>query len=83
VIETCRDVVALLTEYMEGGLSIRETARLEGHLRGCVACAQYLASLRTTRTAVRGLRPESIPPEVVRRLRSFLARERAAARTRA
>lgn len=77
---TCREVVALLTEYMEGGLSRAAVAAMEAHLAGCVACSEYLASLRTTRAAVRGLGQETIPREVVARLRAFLASRRAAAR---
>jgi anti-sigma factor RsiW len=73
---TCRDVVALLTEYMEGDLPAKDRAALETHLAGCVACGAYLASLRATRAAVRGLSEESIPREVVTRLRAFLQRER-------
>jgi anti-sigma factor RsiW len=79
---TCRGVVALLTEYMEGGLGRREVAALESHLAGCVACAAYLATLRTTRAAVRGLREEIIPHEVVTRLRAYLARKGVATRAR-
>jgi len=77
--ESCRDVIGLLTEYMEGGLSGAELAAMERHLEGCAACAQYLASLRTTRAAVASLGSEPIPEEVVVRLRAFLRRPGTAA----
>jgi anti-sigma factor RsiW len=69
---TCADVIALLTEYLEGGLSRAERAALETHLAGCVACAEYVRSLKLTSSAVSRLRGDAIPDELRDRLRSFL-----------
>lgn len=64
---------------MEGDLAGPELEALERHLEGCAACAQYLASLRTTRAAVGSLGNQPPPQELVTRLRAFLRRRGTAA----
>ena len=76
----CEAVIALLTEYLEGGLRGATLAALEAHLAGCGACSQYFETLRTTRRAVRTLQCASIPGELHARLRAFLRLRDAAAR---
>lgn len=70
--EGCRDVIHLLTEYMEGGLRPAIKRALDDHLEGCAACAGYLSTLQRSRDAVALLRCDVMPPEVHRRLRDFL-----------
>lgn len=69
---TCRDVLALLTEYMEGGLAPAAAAELTRHLEGCAACGRFLDSIKTTRAAVNRLRCDQVPEEVHASLRVFL-----------
>jgi anti-sigma factor RsiW len=69
---TCREVLALLTEYMEGGLPPAIASGLTRHLEGCAACARFFDSIKTTRTAVNRLRCDQVPEEVHERLRAFL-----------
>lgn len=69
---TCKDVIGLLTEYMEGDLPADRTRALETHLDLCSACHDFLASLRTTKTAVRNLRCDDLPADCHRQLRAFL-----------
>lgn len=45
---TCREVVELMTDYLEGALSTRDRSRFEDHLAGCNGCKAYLAEMRTT-----------------------------------
>ena len=71
--ETCADVVALLSDYLDGSLAPGVRAALERHLAGCAACAEYLRSLRTTVLAVSRLHSGGLPDELRGRLRSFLA----------
>jgi len=68
----CQAVIALLTEYLEGGLAGAELIAFEAHLRGCAACSQYFATLKTTQAAVAHLRCDALPEEVHTRLRAFL-----------
>ena len=72
---TCKDVIDLLTDYMEGALAPAATRRLETHLGHCPACEGFLETLRATRTAVRGLHASAIPEDCQARLRAFLDRE--------
>ena len=65
-------MIALLTEYLEGGLEGKELAEFETHLRGCSACGQYFETLKKTSAAVTHLRCEAMPDEVHTRLRAFL-----------
>ena len=72
---TCKDVIDLLTEYMEGALAPAVTRRLETHLGHCSACEGFLETLRATRTAALGLHASAIPEDCQARLRAFLDRE--------
>jgi anti-sigma factor RsiW len=58
---TCRQVVELMTEYLEGTLTPRDRARFEEHIAGCDGCRAYLAQLRTTQRVVGKLADEPIP----------------------
>ena len=72
---TCKDVIDLLSDYLDGDLS-RETHRdFEAHMRDCAACIDFLEGLRATQSRVRNLRCDDIPDDVHRALRSFLERE--------
>ena len=44
----CRQVVALVTEYLEGALSPEDRRRFEAHIEGCPHCTEYLAEMRTS-----------------------------------
>jgi anti-sigma factor RsiW len=45
---TCRELVELVTDYLEGALPLPERRRFEQHVRSCVACARYVEQLRVT-----------------------------------
>ncbi|HMJ40195.1 MAG TPA: zf-HC2 domain-containing protein [Verrucomicrobiae bacterium] len=64
----CRQVVELMTEYIEGTLSIDERTRFEEHIAGCDGCRAYLAQMRTARQLTRRLADEPIPPTLEREL---------------
>jgi putative zinc finger protein len=70
--QECREVVALLTEYLEGGLSPEESRGLEAHLAGCDACSEFLKSLRTVRAAAKTPAAGTVPEDCRRALRAFL-----------
>jgi anti-sigma factor RsiW len=57
---------------MDGGLQPGLASGLTRHLEGCAACARFLDSLKTARTAVNRLRCDQVPEEVHERLRAFL-----------
>ena len=45
---TCEELVEIVTEYLEGGLSDAERERFEGHVGACSGCANYLDQIRMT-----------------------------------
>jgi anti-sigma factor RsiW len=61
----CREVVALLTDYLEGGLSLRDAQRLEAHLAACPHCSEYLAQLRVTIDALGHVEPDALSDEAL------------------
>jgi anti-sigma factor RsiW len=59
----CRELVELVTEYLEGALSPEERTRFELHLAICPGCAAYVRQLRDTLGAAGRLSEESLPVE--------------------
>ncbi|HET9410467.1 MAG TPA: zf-HC2 domain-containing protein [Candidatus Dormibacteraeota bacterium] len=57
----CRDVVELMTDYLEGALSPHDRARFEDHIAGCDGCRAYLEQLRETRKVAGRLASEPLP----------------------
>jgi anti-sigma factor RsiW len=45
---TCKELVELVTAYLEGALRGRRRRRFEGHLAACDGCTAYLAQMRET-----------------------------------
>ena len=62
---TCREVVELLTDYLEGVLPEPTRARVDEHLATCPDCTTYLDQLRTTIGALGRLREEHVPAAVL------------------
>jgi anti-sigma factor RsiW len=56
----CREVVTLLTDYLEGALDDRQRLRLEAHLAACPHCTEFLRQLRDTIDAASQIEPEAI-----------------------
>jgi anti-sigma factor RsiW len=65
---TCREVVELVTDYLETALPADETALFEQHLNFCDGCVWYVEQMRTTVATVGRLREEDVPPETRERL---------------
>jgi hypothetical protein len=60
---TCRELVELVTEYLEGTLAPDDRDRFEQHVILCDGCAFYLNQMRTTIAVTGSLTEESITPE--------------------
>jgi predicted anti-sigma-YlaC factor YlaD len=59
---SCREVVEILGDYLEGAMAPEDRARLEEHLAECDGCTSYLEQLRTT-IRLSGRLPEApVPP---------------------
>jgi anti-sigma factor RsiW len=59
----CRDVVEVVTDYLEGAMAAEERQRFEAHLAECPFCVEYVEQMRTVGGALRGLSPDELPPE--------------------
>ena len=57
---TCRELVELVTDYLEGSLSRRDRARFDRHNAGCPNCTAYLAQFRETIRLTGTLRVEEV-----------------------
>jgi anti-sigma factor RsiW len=58
---TCREVVELVNDYLEGALTAHELARFEQHLSSCDGCDRYVNEIRLTIETVQCLRCEDVP----------------------
>ena len=65
---TCHEVVAILTDYLEGALSAEDRRRVDEHLAICDGCTSYLEQLRETIRLTGMLTEDQIPDEQKRRL---------------
>lgn len=65
---TCHDVVAILTDYLEGALSAEDRRRVEDHLAICDGCTNYLEQLRETIRLTGMIDEEQIPDDQKARL---------------
>lgn len=57
---TCRELVHLVTAYLEGALPRAERLRFEAHLATCHGCTTYLEQLRETIRLVGALTEDAI-----------------------
>lgn len=55
---TCREIVEVMTDYLENKLERAERLRFERHLVQCPPCRDYLGQLRTTVDQVGRLRAQ-------------------------
>lgn len=60
---TCKELVDLITEYLEGALSASDRLRFEQHVDRCSPCRIYVEQMRQTVRAVGKLSEESIPDD--------------------
>ena len=49
---SCREVVEIVTDYLDGALAPEERMRLEAHLAACDPCRIYVEQIRTTARVV-------------------------------
>ena len=45
---TCKDLVELITDYLDGAMPLEERARFDEHLSACPFCQIYLDQMRHT-----------------------------------
>lgn len=57
----CKELVELVTDYLEGALEARERTRLEAHLAECEGCTIYLEQMRATIRLTGMLTEDQVP----------------------
>lgn len=70
----CREVVEVLTDYLEDALPARQRVVLEQHLVFCEGCERYLGQLRASINLTGHLQQEDVPAPVLDRLLGLLSR---------
>jgi anti-sigma factor RsiW len=45
---SCRELVELVTDYLDGALAPEDVQRLHEHIEVCGPCAEYIEQVRTT-----------------------------------
>ena len=77
---SCRELVELVTDYLDGTLSRRDRARFDAHLAACANCTQYVEQFRETIRLTGTLSESDVSPEAAEALLAQFAewkRERA------
>lgn len=60
---SCQELVATVTDYLEGSLPLSERTRFETHLCYCPPCRVYLAQMEETVAVAGRLTVEALPAE--------------------
>ena len=72
---SCKDVAALITEYLDGSFTVTQRIRFQMHIGLCSACRNYLHQMKYTVATLRQLPSEPIPiqikEELLKRFRSW------------
>jgi predicted anti-sigma-YlaC factor YlaD len=60
---TCRQMVELVTDYLEDKLLEEDRLRFDEHIAACGPCSAYLTQMRETIRMTGALREEDVPVE--------------------
>ena len=73
----CRQAVALMSDYLDDRLAVRDRARLAEHLAACPHCSEHLAQLRVTIDALGHADPGALSDDALEDLVGIYRRWRA------
>jgi anti-sigma factor RsiW len=65
---SCRELVELVTDYLEGALPEEERLRFERHIETCGGCKIYLEQIRLTIELLGHLPEDGLTPDAEREL---------------
>ena len=65
---SCRELVELVTDYLEGALPDADRTRFEEHIARCDGCGVYLEQMRRTIDMLGHVPVEALSPEAEREL---------------
>ncbi len=61
----CVDFVEIVTDYLEGSLSVSERLMMERHLAFCSPCVDYIDQMRATIAVTGALRDQDVPDAII------------------
>lgn len=61
---SCKEVTEVITDYLEGNLSVLDWVRFQMHLGLCLGCRRYFRQMRLTIRTLGTLSAEPIPTAV-------------------
>jgi predicted anti-sigma-YlaC factor YlaD len=71
---TCRELVEVVTDFLEGALPVEERDLVERHLAMCTWCQTYLDQMQHALAVAGRLREDDVPPPMLDALvRAFRA----------
>jgi Putative zinc-finger len=73
--KTCKQMSALIFNYVNDRLSARLTREFEQHLRICSDCVNFLNTYRKTVSVTGALNPTAIPAKVRNNVLAFLRKK--------
>ena len=73
----CRELVELVTDYLEGAMAVPDRERFEAHLAECPYCVLYLEEMRATIRSVGALREDAVSEDAWRGLLDVFGRWKA------
>ena len=65
----CRELVELVSDYLEDALTPLQRDRFEAHIAGCAHCAAYVRQMRETLALMGALPPQPLSPQAESELR--------------
>jgi anti-sigma factor RsiW len=60
---SCRELVEVITDYLDGTMAAEDRARFDAHLAECPYCVNYLDQMRETIASLGELSEEALSPE--------------------
>ena len=60
---TCRELVELVTDYLEGALPPEDRTRFDEHIAGCRGCTAYMDQMREMLRLLGHLTEDSVSPQ--------------------
>ncbi len=70
----CRDLVEMVTDYLEGTLPPARAAAVQAHLAECEDCTAYVEQMRTTVAVLGRALPEPVDAETRHELMALYRR---------
>jgi anti-sigma factor RsiW len=61
---TCRQIVEVVTQYLDGGLATADRMAFERHVAICPPCRGYLSQIRWVSRVAGGVRADDLPEQL-------------------